>query len=78
MRLIVILLALAVVGLLAAKQLQRPPLEPSRVGLEGGMPGVPVVPQRPQDLQRFEQDMNRFVDETARERQRQIDEATAR
>lgn len=73
MRLIMMLLALAVMGLLVARQLKSPSAEVSPAVVEGASPGVPSVPQRPQDLPRFEQDIQRFVDDAAKKRLPEVD-----
>lgn len=73
MRMIVILLALLVVGLLVYQQLGGLPdrsIDP--VGGETG-PEVPRVPQRPQDLPAFEQQMQQFMQDSAEERRQRLD-----
>lgn len=73
MRLIVILLALLIVGLLAYQQLGGLPdrsIEP--VGGEADAQ-VPRVPQRPQDLPVFEQQMQQFMQDSAEERRQRLD-----
>lgn len=69
MRLIMLLLALAVAALLVYRQLSQPLTPQAPVVVEG----VPAVPQRPQDLPRFEQELNQFVDEAAAKRMRELE-----
>jgi hypothetical protein len=73
MRMILILLALLIVGLLVHQQLGGLPdrsLEPP-----GGDAAaeVPRVPQRPQDLPAFEQQMQQFMQDSAEERRQRLD-----
>lgn len=75
MRLIIILLALMATGFLVMQTLRAPdhPTAEPRPDTSGGT--VPRVPQRPQDLPRFEQEINQFVDQASRDRLRDADEA---
>ena len=73
MRMIVILLALLIVGLLVYQQLGGLPdrsidPEDSETGTE-----VPRVPQRAQDLPAFEQQMQQFMQDSAEERRQRLD-----
>lgn len=73
MRSIVVLLALLIVGLLVYQQLGGLPgrsVEP--VDSETG-PEIPRVPQRPQDLPAFEQQMQQFMQDSAEERRQRLD-----
>ena len=73
MRMIVILLALLIVGLLVYQQLGGLPsrtIDP--VDDETG-PEVPRVPQRPQDLPAFEQQKHQFMQDSAEERRQRLD-----
>jgi hypothetical protein len=73
MRMIVILLALLIVGLLVYQQLGGLPdrsIDPA--GSETGTE-VPRVPQRAQDLPAFEQQMQQFMQDSAEERRQRLD-----
>lgn len=72
MRLIMLLLALAVAALLIYRQLSQPVTPQAPVVVEG-LPQTPAIPQRPQDLPRFEQELNQFVDEAAAKRMRELE-----
>ena len=73
MRMIVILLALLMVGLLVYQQLDG--LPDRSIDPPGGEAGaeVPRVPQRPQDLPAFEQQMQQFMQDSAEERRQRLD-----
>ena len=73
MRMIVILLALLMVGLLVYQQLGG--LSDRSIDPPGGEAGaeVPRVPQRPQDLPAFEQQMHQFMQDSAEERRQRLD-----
>lgn len=74
MRLIGMLLALLIIGLLVYRQLAGSDVPPS--------PGVPVntsvdlpkVPSAPKDVPQFEQQMNDFMTETAEQRAKKLEE----
>jgi len=77
MRMVALLLALLVVGLLVARQ------------LDGGSPAqvqkpeaisdvaVPAVPVRPQDVPGFERQVEGYVNDLAAERAKQLEQAEA-
>lgn len=72
MRLIVLLLVLLIVGWLVHRQLAVAPAPP--VELPGnGASEVPRVPQRPQDLPAFEQQLQQFMHDSAAERRRELE-----
>jgi len=72
MRIVLLLIVLAVIGLILARWLgEKPPT--SRVPPEAATSAAPAVPTRPQDLKAFEQDLNRFMQDTARQRRREAD-----
>ena len=73
MRNVLLLIAAAVIGLTLTRWLGEP-AAPVRELPETMDPAVaPTVPTRPQDLPQFERDLNRFMEDTAEERRRQID-----
>lgn len=74
MRLILTLVAVLIIGLLVAKQLQSPAsvdVAPAAANNE-----LPSVPTRPQDVPQFEQDINNYINQAAEEQARKIEEAT--
>jgi hypothetical protein len=72
MRILLLLIVLAVVGLTLARWLGQPP-PTSRVAPPADSTAAPAVPTRPQDLQKFEQDLNRFMQDAATQRGHQAD-----
>jgi hypothetical protein len=72
MRILLLLIVLAVVGLTLAHWLGQPP-PTSRVAPPADSTAAPAVPTRPQDLKKFEQDLNRFMQDAATQRGRQAD-----
>jgi hypothetical protein len=72
MRLLILLIALAIVGVLVARQLTGPADSPARFAEDAA--AVPDVPTRPQELDDFEGDMNRFIRESVEARRDAIDE----
>lgn len=75
MRLVALLLALLVVGLLVARQLGGG--APAQVQKPEAMPdvAVPAVPVRPQDVPGFERQVEGYVNDLAAERARQLEQA---
>jgi hypothetical protein len=73
MRIVLLLIAGAVIGLTLTRWLGEPPA-PAR-GLPDAVESAPApaVPTRPQDLPQFERELNRFMEDAAEERRRQID-----
>ncbi|MDS4041760.1 MAG: hypothetical protein RKP20_11340 [Candidatus Competibacter sp.] len=67
MRVVLLLLVLAVIGLTLAKLLGGKPPAPA-IPREASDRALPAVPTRPQDLKGFERDMNRFIQDAATER----------
>ncbi|MDS4068723.1 MAG: hypothetical protein RKO24_03800 [Candidatus Competibacter sp.] len=67
MRVVLLLLVLAVIGLTLAKLLGGKPPAPA-TPREASDRALPAVPTRPQDLKGFERDMNRFIQDAATER----------
>jgi hypothetical protein len=73
MRILLLLIVLAIIGLTLARWLGQPP-PPSSVPPEAADPtAAPAVPTRPQELKPFEQDLNRFMQDAATQRGRQAD-----
>ncbi|MFZ4790753.1 MAG: hypothetical protein ACOYMW_07665 [Candidatus Competibacteraceae bacterium] len=75
MQIVLLLVVLAIIGLvtvqwMGGKQPAPPPPPPA----SSQVAPPPTVPTRPQDLKAFEQDMNRFMQDTATQRDRQIQE----
>lgn len=73
MRMILLLLALLIVGLLVYQQLGGIPdrsIDPpeSEAGSQ-----APRVPQRPEDLPAFEREMQQFMQDSAEERRQRLD-----
>jgi hypothetical protein len=72
MRILLLLVVLAVIGLTLARWLGEKPVA-SRIPPEATTPAAPAVPTRPQELKAFEQDLNRFMQDAATQRGRQAD-----
>lgn len=69
MRLALLLLVLAVIGLSLVKMLNRSPPAPAMIQQEASSnPALPTVPTHPQALTAFERDMNRLIQDTAKQR----------
>lgn len=76
MRVVLLLLVLAVFGVTLAQWLGNKPSNPapretSRSSSDRVAP--PAVPTRPQEMKRFEKDMNQFMQDAASERARQME-----
>lgn len=78
MRMVVLLLALLVVGLLVARQLGGgAPVQvekPDAIS-DVAVPAVPVRPVRPQDVPEFERQVEGYVNDLAAERAKQMEQA---
>ena len=72
MRILLLLVVLALIGLTLARWLGQPP-PTSRVAPPPDSTAAPAVPTRPQELKKFEQDLNRFMQDAATQRGRQAD-----
>jgi hypothetical protein len=72
MRIVLLLIVLAVIGLTLARWLGEKPTA-SRAPPEAATTAAPAVPTRPQDLKAFEQDLNRFMQDAATQRNREAD-----
>lgn len=75
MRMIVVLLALLVVGLLVVRQLGGG--SPAKVEKPAAISdvSVPAVPVRPQDVPEFERQVESYVNDLAAERAKQMEQA---
>ena len=72
MRIVLLLIVLAVIGLTLARWLGQPP-PTSHVPPPADSTATPAVPTRPQELKKFEQDLNRFMQDAASQRRREAD-----
>lgn len=74
MRILLLLIVLAVIGLTLARQMSEKPATArvSSAPTESSAT-TPTVPTRPQELKKFEQDLNRFIQDAATQRDRQAD-----
>lgn len=74
MRILLLLIVLAVIGLTLARQMSEKPatarIPPASIE---SPTATPTVPTRPQELKKFEQDLNRFIQDAATQRDRQAD-----
>ncbi|MFO8003412.1 hypothetical protein [Thioalkalivibrio sp.] len=73
MRLILMLAALLIVGLLLYRQIGEVPDRALDVPAADSGAEVPRVPQRPQDLPVFEEQMHEFMQDAGEQRRRQLD-----
>ena len=72
MRIVLLLIVLAIIGLTLARWLGQPSrTAPAPPGAAATAP--PAVPTRPQDLKAFEQYLNRFMQDAARPPRREAD-----
>ncbi len=71
MRIVLLLIVLAVIGLMLARWLGQPPR--TAPAPPEAAATAPAVPTRPQDLKKFEQDLNRFMQDAASQRRHQAD-----
>lgn len=73
MRIVLLLIAAAVVGLTLTRWLGEPSA-PARVPPDAAESApAPAVPTRPQDLKKFGQDLDRFMQDAASQRNREAD-----
>lgn len=70
MRIIIILVVLAIIGLLAARQLQAPAPSPDNRAKDT----PPAVPTRPQDVPKFQKDMNQFMEDQGKKQHDRIEQ----
>lgn len=73
MRMILILLSLLIVGLLVYQQIGGLPDRSIDLPTGEAAVEIPRVPQRPQDLPAFEQQMQQFMHDSAEERRQRLD-----
>lgn len=78
MRMLVVLLALLIVGLMVARQLGGS--APAHVGKpatvpDGTVPDVPAMPVKPQEVREFERRVEGYVNDLATERAKQMEQA---
>jgi len=73
MRIVLLLVVLAIIGLTLARRLGQPPPTSHVPPPPANPTAAPAVPTRPQDLKQFEQDLNRFLQDAATQRGRQAD-----
>lgn len=74
MKLIGLLIALAIVGLLVARQQGGPSPEGPKYDAEAPQP--PRVPTQGRDVPQFERDMDHFMDDSERQQKERIEEMT--
>ncbi|HET8705723.1 MAG TPA: hypothetical protein VFM46_05405 [Pseudomonadales bacterium] len=74
MRMIVVLIALLIVGLLINKQIEKSETN-AKASAENTAINVPKVPTKPQDVQAFSKDMNQFVEGAAAEQKKEIEQS---
>ncbi|PKO28894.1 MAG: hypothetical protein CVU36_16035 [Betaproteobacteria bacterium HGW-Betaproteobacteria-9] len=78
MRLVALLLAFLVVGLLIARQLgggSPPQVQKPEAISDVAVPAMPTVPTRPQDVPGFERQVESYVNDLAAERAKQLEQA---
>lgn len=74
MKLIVLLAAVLIVGLLFLQQLDNEPSPPENVvDNNPAAPEAPRVPTNPEELKTFENDINQFMDDAAKKRMEQVE-----
>lgn len=67
MRIVLLLIVLAIIGMTTVQMLNRKPPEPVAHRSESKGLTPPTVPTRPQDVKAFEQDMSRFMQDAAKQ-----------
>jgi hypothetical protein len=76
MKLILLLAAVLVVGLLVTQQLNKGKEPNAEQTAEMGANKPPKVPTNPGDVPKFEDDMNKFMEDEAAKQAEKIDQAT--
>ncbi|HYW02911.1 MAG TPA: hypothetical protein VFA86_03130 [Gammaproteobacteria bacterium] len=76
MRLILLLVALAIVGLLVARSLHHPAPPAAATPQAHSTSGPPRVPTTPQEVPGFKKNMNSFVHRTEQQQKQRIQRAT--
>lgn len=69
MRILMLLVVVAIIGMTLAQWLGHKPPPPVAAPEAGDHAAAPTVPTRPEDLKKFEKDMNQFMQDAARKRQ---------
>jgi hypothetical protein len=69
MRIMMLLVVVAVIGMTLVQWLSHKPPPPVAVPETAGHAAPPPVPTRPEDLKKFDKDINRFMEDAARQRQ---------
>jgi hypothetical protein len=67
MRIVLLLVVVAIIGIAIGQLLSRKPPEPVATHSAASGPAPPTVPTRPQDVKTFEQDMGRFMQDAAKQ-----------
>lgn len=75
MQYVLLLIVVAIIGFAIVKQLEKPELPPEPAVVSGENT-PPTVPTRPQEVEQFGQDMSRFLQDTAKEQLKDVDEMT--
>lgn len=74
MRLIAILIALTILGLLTAKALKQPAVKVPDVIKQSAQTGVPQVPTKLQQVPEFKKQMNQFMDKQQKQHAKRLNE----
>ena len=69
MRMVMLLIVLAIIGMTLVQWLDHKPPTPVISQETPDRAAPPTVPTRPEDLKTFEKDINRFMQDAARQRQ---------
>jgi hypothetical protein len=69
MRIVMLLVVLAIMGMTLVQWLGHKPPPPVVVPEKTDSAAPPAVPTRPEDLKKFEKDINQFMQDAARKRQ---------
>ena len=72
MRMVMLLVVLAIIGLALTRWLGHKPPPPPVSQETPDHAALPAVPTRPEDLKKFEKDINRFMQDAARQRQENV------
>lgn len=74
MKMISLLLALLIVGYLVMQQITKPETESATVSNSPTELVPPKVPQRTQDVPKFDQDINQFMDDAKEKRDKDLEQ----
>ena len=72
---LLLLVVVAIIGFAIATHLDKPELPPAQPAVSKE-DTPPAVPTRPQDVQQFGQDLNKFMQDSAKQQMRDIDAMT--